>query len=1097
MIFKLPKLIISTLMMYAGHMAYRRLLLLPLVFLGASAVFAAPHRHAESYFSPLQETEKQLVTGYVIDDYGAEFPGVNVFLNRSGKVTVTDADGFFRIQCSKGDTLSFSHVGYKTEKVVIGNNLTLEVVMNLTIRELEEVVLIGYGETKKTNVTIATSKVEGKTIETNLQSGATFDKSLDGLIKGVFVTQGGGELGNNADVIIRGVTSPFGTGNNNPLYVIDGVPIFVSANGEYQKASGENFNPLQTLNPNDIESIDILKDAAATSIYGSRGANGVIIVKTKSGSYEQPTSVSFSYRTSFGFPIKTLDYLDAEGFKNYILTMNKNSWAHHLSKADTNYNREVLERLPRFGFKRDEKGVITYDPSLVKFGNANTDWNKVVYRDPAVTKAVNARITGGGETVHYTLSIGHTNQEGILRADRLKKYNARLSTNFKVSETINAGMLVNYNNSKNTSGFSSTNVNTGGNYLGSTVLNFRPDLPVYDSRGRLTYENIGAADDPVYKVNPLGQTTLANPYQKIDNSLLGNVFAEFKPIEGLTLKAQYSLHLLFDKTKDFKPKEYAMEGYSKTGTSQLMTADVYMINQTIDYTGQYTRIFGKHTLTALAGYSFNKEKTESFIALYKGFLNSKIGRQPQDAKTTASKMNNIEPSALSSYFGRLSYEYKQKYALMASFRVDRSSKFAPRNRNAYFPSISASWNIHEEDFMKTELIENLKIRASYGFTGTTNVSAFSYIQLFSATRLPKYNGNISSTFDYEFANRKARWERTREYNFGIDFRLKKSILRGSLDVYDKRSIDVISSDRAVAEAGAESFSSNNATIQNRGFELALGSDIIYTKNFSWTIDVNASKNANKLVAVSKAVSEGSISYVVGREINLITGFLSEGIIQDQETIDKLNQVAKQKGYNHFDQAGTAPGDYLFKDINGDGRITESKDKAILGSRQPDLFGGFNTKVKYKGISLSTYFSYALGIQSVRAGEKFLGFFNVEKRMAPQYRWSPTNKSATLSRLIHRADDGVSRISSENVFDASYLRLTALRIGYELPLHIVNKIKLNNVNVYLSATNLYTWTSFPGIDPQNTNAGGGAPGSVENYDAYPSAKTFSVGINIRY
>lgn len=1039
--------------------------------------------------------QDRILTGTVTDEDNIPLEGVTILVNKFTRGTTTNANGNYKINVKAGDKVSFSYIGFKDQVYTIADQTVINVTLKDDMDILEEVVLIGYGKAKKESVATAISTIKGEALETNLQSGSTFDRGIEGLVKGVFVTQNSGELGKNADIIIRGVTSPFSGSNNNPLYIIDGVA--VTPPSQLAVASGYGFNPLEAMNPDDIESVEVLKDAAATAIYGSRGANGVIIVKTKTGLYNQPTTVKLSVKSSFGTPIRTLDYLNATEFKKHILTLSQNSYDHYKSGTDPDYGF-TLQGLPHFGFSSDIfTGEITYDPSKIKFGSANTNWNKEVYRDVAVSNRYNVTVNGGGENVFYGLSVGHTNQEGTLKADKRKLYNARLNTQFNIFDNLTVGASVNYVHTKQNTGYNNSAVFSGFNFLGS-VLRFRPDVPVYDKDGNHTFTIHGSDAEPIRTANPVAMTTLSSQRELLNNSILANIFAEYSIIDNLTFKADYSYSIFFSDSNDYKPKEYDLNGSTQFSETQLFIDNAKSKSSVINYTLNYNKIVDKHSFTGLLGYSY----TEDYLSAQRGLFNGLVSnlRNPQFASNTLIKDKRASTSGLNSAFTRLSYTYNDKYGISGVLRLDRSSKYAPENRNAFFPSVSANWNIHKENFMNNSYFNELRLRASYGHTGSSVSEDFIYLQTFDVVgENLKYNGQVAAAYGQNFANKKLQWERTKEYNLGLDFNTKRNTLRGSVDFYHKTTTDAVSNDRVISETGADQFQRNNATILNKGFEVSLGSNIIDSENFRWSIDVNVAKNINKLLAVSDVVVSGDNSsiYSIGREVNLIKGYVVNGIIKDQARIDELNANAKAKGYDYYDEKGTGVGDYEYKDINGDGRIDTKDSREIIGSRQPDLFGGFNTKLHYKGISLGAYFSYAYGLESLRGSEFFNNgkFINVERYLSADNRWSPTNTSATLPRLIHKNDE--DRTSTANVFDASFLRLTALKLGYDLPVDMIEKIKLSKVNLYVTGSNLATWTNFPGIDPQGVVGGSASPENRSNEDAYPTAKTFSLGVNIEF
>ncbi len=1048
------------------------------------------------------------ISGTVKDDLGNPLEGVYVIINNNQRGVTTNAKGFYTIKGKRGDKISFSFIGFKTQSLIIKNQKIINVTLKGAIDILEEVVILGYGKQKRKNVSAAISRVKAKTIKNNLQSGATFDRGLEGLVKGVLVTQGTGILGKNPDIIIRGITSPFYTSetnrnNNNPLFIIDGVPI---TTGDKQ------FNPLQAINPEDIESVDILKDAGATAMYGSRGANGVIIVKTKKGKYNQKINTTISLRTTVAKPIGHLDFLNAKEFKEYILKLNRNSVDYYNANRKWHYEyADELDKIEGFGLYVDDVDAngdpnFKIDESQIKFYNGDTDWSKTVYRGAAFTTQLNASITGGEEHSAYGLSLGYINQEGLLRADEKEQYNVRFNSQFNLGKKLKIASTISYSNGLISSGYNRTMGMSKSVedvvYLGSNVLRFRPDIPVYDKKGELTKEIDMTGDEPYYFPNPLGQTTRGNNLKQRNHTILANIFAEYDLTNALMFKVDYSFMFNLDNISNFVNRKYSLDGYSKnSGISYLALDDLQLFNNTVNYTLNYAKSFNNHNINGVVGFSHNNESKYYRYSKYNGF--DEGYSEPQFSNKTEIDRRSTYKSGLNSYIGRLSYNYKNKYGITGTLRFDRSSKLAPKNRDAYFPSMSAYWNIHKENFMTGSFFTELKLRGSYGFTGSINVGDFAYIQTYENKkngRTLDYNGNPSVVLPDSFTNFNLKWERTKEYNIGLDFRTKRNLVRGGLDFYHKTTSDVISDDVAMLETGSNKIVSNNATIENKGFEISLGGTIVDTENFSWTLDVNATKNINKVVKLSNEVSGDilfSRNYVVGREVNVIKGYIVDGIIQSRKEIEDLNKKAAYTSH-FYHTLGTGPGDYKYRDVNGNDRVDEG-DMEIIGSTQPDLFGGIRTNFRYKNFNLGVNFSYAYGVQSLRPNDDDNAgkFLNIQRHMAPQYRWSPTNKKATLPKLIHRNKDPNNLPSTANVFDASYLRLTSVKLGYDLPISTVSKIGFNRINIFISGTNLLTFTSFPGIDPQGSVFGKKSDLDVTNSDAYPAAKAFTLGVNFNF
>lgn len=1059
------------------------------------------------------------ISGVVADFLDSPLEGVSVIISDLGIGTITDINGRYQIRAKKGDVVSFSYIGFKTRSFVIGNQKVINVTMEEDISVLDEIVLIGYGIEKKNKVSAAVSTIETKQIQENLQSGATFDRSLDGLVKGVLFKGGSGKLGEGASINIRGVTSPFTNSTNNPLYVVDGVPFFTSPGRRYNDA--DRFNPLETINPDDIESITVLKDASATAIWGSRGANGVIIVKTKQGLVGQPITVSITTQTTFAQPSNTLDYLNAKDYKDYTYKLSKNSYEFY--KTNPKYGKDYLETgFESVGIKSEQdvfgdpnaKFELTYDPSLLKFYNSNTNWNKVVYRKPAYTNQLSASLTGGGEKSSYSMSVGYVNQEGLLKADELERYNARVNLFLNLNEKLKTGATVNFSQSGKKTGFSQALSDN----LGSELLKFRPDLPVYDKNGNLTNmarlsEDFGGASH-TYFINPLGATTKRLVGQENTTSVLGNIFVEYDITKKITFKAQYSTQLAFIDNNSFEDKKYSADGYTPGGTvkSTLEVGNFNIKNTIIDYTATYNNDFKKHSLEGMIGFSHNKEKTITNAYKYKGFKTALVA--PQSSEETEIKERKTYESGLNSLFSRISYSYNNKYGATVNIRMDRSSKFGPDNRNAFFPSLSAFWNIDKEKFMKKTPFSELKLRVGWGNTGSTNLGNDFYFQQDYVTDSEKYRGKTTIGFlpmQTSLGNSALRWEKTTEYNFGLDFRLKKSALRGGLDLYHKTSTDVLSEEGAPLESGLSKMPFNSASLENKGIELSLGSNIISSRKILWSVDFNIARNVNKVLSITNIDPnrgleiDSQIGFQVGREVNIIRGFIVDGIYKNQAEVDELNAIAKSRGYGFYDKELTSVGDYKFRDISGpdgkpDGRIT-LHDRVIIGSGQPDVFGGFNTRVRYKNFSIGANFSYSVGGKMARRTSlESLGttlFSNIETYLGPKNRWSKTNQNAKYPRLIYRDPASNNRFSTANIFDASYLRLTSLRFAYNLPSSIIEDLNITQCTLFIRGTNLYTWTQFPGLDPQGTITSGGGSGSVVNSDSYPSARTFSLGATINF
>lgn len=1068
--------------------------------------------------------QKRIITGVVKDELGTPLYGVAVMVEVYGassveeiRGTVTDESGKYSIAAKSGDTIVFTYLGFKEQKITVENNNIINIVLKEDSNILDEVVLVGYGKANKSKVSTAIGTIKGEDIQNELQSGSSFDRSLGGMVKGLRVTQGGGRPGSGVDINIRGYTSPFSNSANNPLFVIDGVPI----QAKKSFSAGTEYNPLTSINPNDIESVNVLKDAAATSIYGSRGANGVIIIKTKRGKKGAGLTVDLSVRSTFSRPINTLKYLDAEGYKKYIGVLMRSAVKEESSFKNTSIYEEVYQWLVRYS----NFGIVgssnpTYNPSKVKFGKANTNWSNVVYRKAAYTKEYNVSVRGLLEHVNYGVSLRYLNQEGLLKADGFEQYNTRLNLSFSPNERWELGTNVNLGLTNNKTGYVSMNNNP------NRLLSIRPDLAVYDKDGNLTNERKPTTRGEFFVqnvINPLGQTTKHYGMSK-SKTVTGNMYAQYEVLAGLKLRTALNVSHFISNNSRFRNKLYSssgsfslsslansMPGYdfdsilkdlNKSVRSNLTETSSVDTNIVADFTANYAKTFNeKHGLDVLLGATRTREYSKFKSNEYAGFDFANLA-YPQYAKEQRPPRSIPTSNGLNSYIGRAMYDYDNKYNLAATIRLDQSSRFSPLNRNAWFPSVSASWNIHRESFINLEKINRLKLRLSYGNTGSTNVPSFAFVQKFNAK--DTYNGETAIGISSELANRHVGWEKTTEANVGLDFGVLINRISGSVDVYKRRTTGALMPTPHNLDTGTSSYTANFATIDNKGIELDLNFDILKIEDFYWSLGLNATKNINKLISFEEtSISSNNINnYEVGKEINLIKGYVVEGIYQNAEEIKKADDEAKKKGYKRYNERATIrtlPGDYKYKDISGpngkpDGRITQH-DLKILGSSQPDLYGGFKTNFKYKGISLGASFNYSLGAESTRTPSSPNPYANIEEQFAPKYRWSAENPKAKLSRVAVFSNDA-RLMSSSGVYDASYLRLKSIRLGYNLSFPILERLHIESMDLYLLGNNLYTWTKFPGLDPEGT-AGGAFTNSLQNDDPYPISKSWTLGLNVKF
>jgi TonB-linked SusC/RagA family outer membrane protein len=1032
--------------------------------------------------------DQQPITGTITDRTGMPMAGVTVLIEGTNKGTVTNFDGQFKINLEAGENvLVFSSLGYKTERFEVNENTVINLVMTEDLSQLDEVVLIGYGEQKRENVTGSVSTVKTEEIVQAAVGNIGFDRALGGLVKGVQVSQGSGRLGSPVRLNIRGITSPLSSyGLNQPLYVIDGVPFNIDALA--------GANPLLTLNPNDIESFDILKDAAATSIYGSRGANGVILVTTKRGKRGQKPTITFSTSTTVGQPINTVDVLNAKEYKGFYDQLIRNSVdAMNAGQLDPFASFDLANignvELDFTTFQ------VTYDGLRDDyFGNADTDWNDVIFRNVAITKQANFSLAGGGNKTNYSFGVSATDQEGLVVKDELKQYNLTLALDTEVNDYIKVGGSANVShteaNSGEDEGFGQYNVNT-------SVVRARPDLPVYDEFGKLLGQPDFIYGFETLEPNPLMR--LQNKNNRKTYNFIGNGYVEVEPLKNLKVKADVNAAVFHNSGSVFIPKITQTDFILFTNDSYLTESDAVVSNITTNFTANYDFKLGNHHFNILGGLAYDRTNFDTSSQFYAGFPDDEVLINASSAESVLGYSSKRVETGLNSIFSRLTYDFKNKYNATINFRTDTSSKFGPNNKRGYFPSISASWNIANENFLyDSETVNLLKLRASAGRVGSTNVSDFAYIQFFETSSSDLYNGSSAVIPTDNFPNLNIGWETTEEINLGLDFAFFNSRLRGSVDAYTRKTEDALVRTPFPLELGPDTYFSNFLDISNKGVEVSLGGDIVKTDNFTWSANINWAFNRNKLDKLKGAEVDDFLLdyYIEGEPVGTIKGYKVVKIIQSQEEIDALNAASPSGSYDQF---STGVGDYLFEDLNGDGEIT-SEDRTIIGSIEPDYFGGISNTFQYKSFTLSALLQYSVGAETIWDGIALGTYNSLGENKYSEYAlnsWTPENPNARYARALYTDPSASGRVSDRYLFDTSYLRLKSLQLAYNFNTNLVEKLGLDTARLTLSANNLATWTKWPGIDPETLSERGSIIDQTSAEDPYPLSKSFSLGVQIQF
>ena len=1029
----------------------------------------------------------------MIDSDGNPLVGVTVQIEGTSYGVITDADGNYILEFPSmaHPKIVFSSIGYKSKSIEFRGVKEQNMMLELDHVALDDLVVIGYGSKSRKNVTTAISTVSQEQISKLAATTPTLDGLLQGTVKGVLATTANGEPGSSLKLNIRGITSPYpksGKGNNNqPLYVIDGVPTFMEDTG---------INPLINISPNDIESIDVLKDAAATAIYGSRGANGVVIVKTKNGKRNEKTKVDFGYTFSFSNPIKNYKPLNISEYKNVQDEILRNTvdGMNDGSSMVGMYGFDYI--LNQYGnvSLNEETGLYTYNglnESL--YGKDNVNWADEVINKNAPTHQYNVAVRGGSNKTNYSFSFNGMNQEGLLLNDRMERYGARLSIDSEINKYITVGGVLDYTYSSRKSG--SNDPALGYDNDGWMT---RPDLAVRDADGNFQrVDKFGLYTDTYNDANAVAKLQRKTKYE--NDQFSGNAYIDIKPVKGLTLHADANISRFIFSNSYFSPKITLPEQLGMEPTSTLAESNYRNTNTSINFRADYKfTLTEAHRFDVMAGYSADRYWSKEHDQAYSGFPNDDVLNNASSATTVNKPTETYSKSGLNSIYGRLSYDFLSRYLLDFSLRSDESSKFGPGNKRGTFPAVSLAWRINQEPFLESVRdIDDLKFRLSWGKTGSTNVSDFSYIQYFNGNL---YGGQSGLTLASTYPNRDIKWEMTTEYNAGVDFTLFNGRLTGSFDIYHRKTDGALAPAPIALEFGIGTYYSNILDLTNNGFEFSIGGDVVRTKDFTYNTMLSISSNRNKITKLNGSTLDMMHQdlYMEGHAMGTVKGYKVAGIYQSQDQISKLNEQAMAKGFDFY-QDGAAVGDYMFADINGDGYISEA-DRTAIANPEPKVFGGWSNTLSYKNFTLSMLFQYQLGgdayystMQESASGA--LGMSILREMYGNT--WTPDRTDAKYAKLMWMPSAYTNTQANDRyVYSNSYFRLRNITLSYTFEPAWLERLHVSGASVFFTATNLFTITDWPGLDPDMaaTNA---FTKTTETKDVYPMSRSFSFGLKLQF
>ena len=1050
-------------------------------------------------FSAVQPDGKVVITGSVSDEYGQPLTGA-VVIEEGVNGTVTDGYGNFSIEVADTSVpLHFSYLGYQSQEIIPGSRTRLDVIMLPDKNYLDDVVVIGYGTRDRRSITTSIASVKQDEIEVLAPVATSVQDLLGGAAKGVLVTQNSGEPGAVSNINIRGITSPYpnfntGIANNAPLYVIDGVAQFVD--------DTQAINPLQSLSPNEIESIDILKDASATAIYGSRGANGVIIVNTKKGRQGDRMSVEFGYSVSIANPVKTYDPLNNEEYLNVQAEALQGSAA-AAQETLNGYNTLMIPYsasiLVPYGLDEMTYEYTGLNKSM--FGTASTDWDKLVRNRNAMSHTYYLAVRGGTQKSDYSVSFNGINQEGLYLQDNMQTYNGRISVNTQIVPAIKVGALMNYSYSRR------DNSRMDELYGPTRNYKFAPDIEPYDESGEPTRIDVSVPymTQGATVASPIGQLAIKNSDEatQVSFSAYTDIRLLQRQYHELKLHADISANIFTSDNSAFEPSSSQVSYPRLPVPTMLTVSDGKTVNTSINFRLDYDFERDSHSLNAILGYSSDRNSSSYNSASYSGFPDDKVLTQPSAAQSYVAGSNSIYKGGLNSVFARASYNYSGRYFADLSLRADQSSKFGPNNRWAVLPAVSAGWMISGESFMENAYWVNLlKLRIGWGRSGSTNVPDFSYIQYYEINTGEGgniYGDHSAVVLRNLLPNPNLRWEITDEWNIGLDFSLLNDRLYGSVDAYYRYTDGALAPAPHSLESGISMYYDNVIDVSNRGVEISLGGDIVRTRDFSLSSTVNLSLNRNRVESLNSAQLDDDYQdlIVVGQPTGVVKGYVVDHIAQDISEVQELDAKAQAAGYAYYQGGQLGVGDYIMKDTNNDGRIT-SDDRVVIASPEPKFFGGWNTRFRWKNLTLSVLFQYSVGSQAVYsavANDIASPFQESISREVYGNTWTPERTDARYPRLGALLYNYNSMVNDRFVFDASYFRLKNLTLGYALPEKWAAAIHSTGLSVFFTATNLFTVTRWPGIDPETI--GSMVVDMGINDDPYPLARSFTFGVNLKF
>ncbi|GAA4799209.1 TonB-dependent receptor [Olivibacter ginsenosidimutans] len=1035
------------------------------------------------------QTKTIKVTGAVTAAESSKpLPGASIMLKGSKKGARARKNGVYSIEVPGNATLVVSYTGYQTREIAVNNRAIVDVGLNAAVKELEDVVVVGYGTQRKRDLTGAVTSLAKKDL-VPVPAANSFDQMMQGKVAGVQINQTSGAPGGNVNMVLRGINSI--TGGSQPLYVIDGYPIGSGGGGSeltgyssdsysvsgIMGVSGVNrVNPLSSINPADIESIEVLKDASATAIYGSRGANGVIIVTTKRGK-GGVSSVNFEHSSGIQEVQHQLDLLTPQEYAEFVAEGRDNAWVFSGGNAsDPNDVRDGTS-VVKPAFRNPEQ-----------FAGKGTNWQDVIFRR-ALVQNYQLSVTGNKETINYAISGGYMNQKGIIIGSDFKKFNLRANLDVELNKKVKIG--TSFAGTHNFGDFARAEGDIQYRGLIASAIGSDPTIPVYDENGGYYSEFSDPLGIPVE--HPL---IIADNFsdKRKNSNVFSNSYVEYKPIEELTLKSTVGVNYNTSQSRVWKSSKIGL-ATSRTGTALAASTRINTMNWLNENTASYQKTFNDvHRIDAVVGFTIQKNQDDIMQAGASDFPTDDI--HLIGGGVVSSGTDYTSEWTMLSWLGRVNYTYADKYLLTATVRRDGSSRFGTKNRWGTFPSVSLAYRLSEENFLKdVKAIDELKVRASYGVAGNNLIGNYASLALYGMARTVSDGSIVLGVTPSTMANDLLGWEKSHQVNVGLDASFFDSRVNLTADFYRSHKKDLLLTVGMPPITGVSTSIQNIGELENKGLELTLHTQNINGKDFRWSSDATFSVNRNKVLALHSANGVIKTSdFQVAQVGYPISSFQLLNILGVFQTADEVANSAVQAPQ-------TQPGDYRFEDVNQDGKIDMS-DRTIVGDPWPDFTWGFGNQFSYKAFSLgiSIYGSHG-GELYFQGGSTSLNGAGVQNQLdLMNDRWrSPENPgNGEYARAIRNDYAlGINAYTTKYLFDASFVRIKNINLSYTLPQSLVERWKLKSLSVFADVSNVYTFTDYPGFDPEASTGGDNVARTGVDFYSYPVPRTYSLGVRASF